>query len=197
MKELLEKLEANFDRSEGWIQIVAAEWGEDDLLLTLFVQFHGDHKPEFWRITCSNVIKESLCSNGTGSLAISSCSPLLKPFVEREVDITYFQNELSRESLFGIVYSCCMEVIGRPDHIPGFVSQLPTAGGYGLLGRFPESLAMRILEVLKNHPIVANASPGNFPKHWNGSQYVDYPPLQVLEIGQPYVIAEKFSACRI
>lgn len=65
---------------------------------------------------------------------------------------------------------------------------------YGLLGRFPESVATRILEFLKDQPIRINALEGRPPRRWDGQKFLGYPPLKVLEIGSSYVIAEQFSA---
>lgn len=80
MKELLSELDADFDAAESWIQIVAADWDRDDLLLTLSVCLHDDHEPELWKITCSNVVEESLCSDQTEFVTVSSDSPLLKTY---------------------------------------------------------------------------------------------------------------------
>lgn len=202
MKELLESLEEGFDDAEGWIRIVDADWIADDLKLNLSIRFHDNRDPELWEVSCSGVVEESLCSNGAETLAVSAHSPLLKPFVEPQVEIMFFHNSVEPESLFGIVCSCCIEVMGRPESIPRFMNAAPTISGisssnYGLLGRFPESLAARILDALKDKPINANALPGHLPKRWNGSEHVDYQGLQTLEIGVSYVIAEQFSACRV
>jgi hypothetical protein len=169
--------------------------------LNLSISFNDDRDPQLWEVACEGVVEESLRSNGTSTLTMSAHSPLLMPFVEPQVEIMFSQNTLAPEVLFGIVCSCCMEVMGRPESIPRFMNEVPTMDGisssqYGLLGRFPESLATRILSALKDRPINVQALPGRPPKHWNGSAYVDYQPLQVLEIGTSYVVAQQFSACR-
>lgn len=202
MKELLDSLNANFDDAEGWIRLVDADWFADDLKLNLSIQFHDDRDAELWEVSCSGVVEDSLCSNGVDGLAVSADSPLLKPFLESEVDIMFSKNSVVPETLFGIVCSCCIEVMGRPESITRFMNAVPTISGissssFGLLGRFPESLAARILDALKDKPITTNALPGRPPKRWNGSEYVDYGQLQALEIGSSYVIAEQFSACRV
>lgn len=202
MKELLDSLNANFDDAEGWIRLVDADWFADDLKLNLSIQFHDNHDAELWEVSCFGVVEEFLCSNGTGVLAVSADSPLLKPFLEPEVDIMFSQNSVVPATLFGIVCSCCIEVMGRPESITRFMNAAPTIRGisssnYGLLGRFPESLAARILDALKDKPINTNALLGRLPKRWNGSKHVDYQQLQVLEIGRSYVVAQQFSACRV
>lgn len=202
MKELLDSLNADFDDAEGWIRVVDADWFADDLKLNLSIRFHDDRDPELWEVSCFGVVEESLCSTGTEMLAVSTDSPLLKPFLEPEVDIMFSQNLIAPEALFGIVCSCCIEVMGRPESITRFINAVPTVRGisssnYGLLGRFPQSLAARILEALTNKPITTNALPGRLPKRWDGSKYVDYGQLKALEIGHSYVIAEQFVACRV
>jgi hypothetical protein len=202
MKELFDSLSANFDDAEGWIRLVDADWFADDLKLNLSIQFHDDRDPELWEISCFGGVEESLCSNGTGVLAVSANSPLLKPFLEPEVDIMFSQNSVAPEALFGIVCSCCIEVMGRPESIARFINAVPTISGisssnFGLLGRFPQSLATRILDALIDKPISTNALPSRLPKRWNGSEYVDYGQLQALEVGRSYVVAEQFTACRV
>lgn len=202
MKELLESLNANFDDAEGWIRLVDAEWFADELKLNLSIQFHDDRAAELWEVSCFGVVEESLCSNGSEVLTVSADSPLLKPFLEPEVDIMFSQNTVVPETLFGIVCSCCIEVMGRPESITRFINAVPTISGiassnFGLLGRFPESLAVRIIDALKDMPITTNALPGRFPKRWDGSKHVDYGQLQALEIGDSYVVAEQFNACRV
>lgn len=201
MKELLESLEADFDDVEGWIRIVDADWFADDLKLNLSIQFN-DRDAEMWEVACVGVVEESLCSQGVSTLAVSLDSPLLKSFVEPQVEIMFSENAVPAESLFGIICSCCMEVMGRPESIPRFMNGASTMNGicssrYGLLGKFPESVAARILHALKDRAIRVNALPGHVPKQWNGSQYVDHRPLQALEIGASYVIAEAFGARRV
>ena len=59
-----------------------------------------------------------------------------------------------------------------------------------LLGRFPASVAERIVEALKDKPIRLNALAGLTPK-WNGSEHIPYSETQALEIERSYVIAER------
>ena len=201
MKDLLESLNENFDDAEGWIRLVDANWFADDLKLNLSIQFHDGRDPELWEISCLGVVEESLCSSGTEALSVSSNSPLLKPFLEPVVDIMFSQNLIESDALFGIVCSCSIEVMGRLESVTRFINAVPTIRGicssnYGLLGRFPQSLAARIREALINKPIITNALPGGLPRRWYGSKYVDYGRLKALAIGHSYVIAEQFAACR-
>jgi hypothetical protein len=202
MKELLDALNADFDDAEGWIRIVGADWFADDLTLNLAIQFHDDRAPELWEVVCAGVVEESLCSKGADTLSIWTDSPLLKPFVEPAVSIMFAQNAMAPETLFGIVCSCCLEMMGRAESIPVFMNGSPALTGiassqYGLLGQFPESVAKRILDALQDKPIIVNVLPGRHPRRWNGSEHVPYQHLQVLEIGASYVIAQQFSASRV
>lgn len=199
MKELLDSINENFDDADGWIRIVDADWFADDLRLNLSIKFHDNHEPELWEISCLGVVEESLCSEGAGGLAVSADSPLPKYFLEPAVDVMFSKNSVAPEALFGIVCSCCIEVMGRPESIARFINQIPTISGisssnFGLLGRFPQSLATHIQNALSDRPITTNALPSRLPKRWNGVQYVDYEQLQALEIGLSYVVAEKFIA---
>jgi hypothetical protein len=200
MNELLASLEADVDDAEGWISIVDADWFADDLKLTLSVKFHDD-RAELWEVACNGVVEESLCSDGASTLAVSAHSPLLKPFAEPEVAMMFAENAMAPEALLGIVCSCCIEVMGRPESIARYLNATPTLNGivssqFGLLGRFPESLAARILDALRDKPIKAHALDGYLPKRWNGSEHVAYKDLLALELDRSYVLAHGFSACR-
>ena len=201
MKKLLETLAADFDDAEGWIRIVDADWYSDDLRLSLSVKLFDDSEPELWEIECENVVEEHLTSEGTELLNLIADSPFLKPYNEREVELMFSKSSLAPEFLLGVVCSCCVEIMGKPSYIQRFMNLRPTvtgiaSSGYGLLGRFPDSVAKRIVGALKGHPISINALPGREPKRWTGSEFVSYPTLMVLEIGESYVIAERFSASR-
>jgi hypothetical protein len=157
--------------------------------------------PRLWEISCEGVIEESLCSQGADTLTMSVDSPLLKPFMEPAVSVMFAQNAMAPETLFGIVCSCCIDMMGRADSITWFMNGASAITGvpssqYGLLGQFPESLARRIRDALQDKPITLNALPGHLATRWNGSEHVPYRDLQVLEIGASYVIARLFSAIR-
>lgn len=201
MEELLDRLSAEFDESEGWISIVDADWVADDLRLSLSVLFYENVEPELWEVSCLGVVEESLSSECVETLSISSESPLLKPFTEPEVELMFSQNTCAPAFLLGVVCTSCIEILGRAEYIPRFLNQAATVGGivssrYGQLGRFPESVGARIIEALSGQPIRINALPGRMPKRWNGSELISYPELKVLEIGNSYVVAEQFSAVR-
>ncbi|MDH5484225.1 MAG: hypothetical protein OEY43_03225 [Gammaproteobacteria bacterium] len=202
MKELLERLNSDFDDADGWIQIVDADWFADDLRLDLSIKFNDESEAELWEIECTGVFEESLSSEGTEFLSLSSESPLLKPYIEKEIDLMFSENSLAPELLFGLVCSCCIEIMGKPNYIKKFLNLQPTVQGiatspYGLLGRFPESIANNIVNSLKDQPIKVNIMPGREPKHWTGTDFVRFPKLKALEIGESYVIGESFSANRV
>ena len=201
MEELLGRLNAEFDESEGWIRIVDADWMADDLRLSLSVLFYEDAEPELWEVSCFGVAEESLSSKGVETLSISSESPLLKIFTEPEVELMFSENACVPAFLLGVVCTSCVEILGRAEYIQRFLNQASTVGGivnsrYGQLGRFPESIAARIIDALNGQPIRIKALPGRMPKRWNGTEFISYPALKALEIGKSYVIAEQFSAVR-
>ncbi len=201
MQELLDALSAEFDNAEVWLRLVDAEWSMDDLRLTLSIRFDDQRELQLWEIACSGVVEELLCSDGSSGLAVSTDSPLTKSFLEPMVAIMFSQNEMSPESLFGLVCSCCIEVTGTTESINSFLNGAPSAGGiasssYGLLGQFPESLALKILDTLRGKPILCNALAGRLPTRWDGVQQSPYGELKTLQFGRSYVIAEAFSARR-
>jgi hypothetical protein len=201
MEEILNKLRAEYDESEGWIRIVDADWFADDLRISLSILFYENSEPELWEVSCSGVVEESLNGEGVDNLSVSSESPLLKPFTEPEVDLMFSENTCSPEFLLGVVCTSCIEILGRAEYISRFLNQAATVSGiassrYGKLGRFPESVASRIVHALVAQTIRINALPGRKPMRWNGSEFISYSALKVLEVGNSYVIAEQFSAVR-
>lgn len=202
MDELLKCLQADFDDAEGWIRVVGADWFADDLRLDVSVQYHDGREAELWEIACTGVAEDSLTASGSASLTISAESPLVRMFTEPQVQVMFARNAMGAEALLGIVCSCCVEVMGQADTVTRFMNGVATVKGiacseYGLLGRFPQSLALRILESLADKPIEAHALQGWTPTKWNGKANAPYPPLQVLQIGASYVIAEQFTASHV
>ena len=202
MKELLKRLESVFHPNEFWIRIVGADWFADDLRLDIRIRTSDETEPELWEISCSTVYEEVLSSEATETLVLSSNSLLLKPYQELEVDIAFSENRLAPEFLFGFVCSKWIEGLGRPERISKLLCTKPNTlliagSAYGMLGRFPSSIAEAILAGLKGHPIRANALPGTVPARWTGSEFKEYPAtISALEIGSSYVIEAGFSACR-
>lgn len=201
MNALLAAVEAHFDDAEGDIRIVGAEWCDDRLELVLSITYHDQREAESWSVTCEDVLEESLCSEWAVGLDVSAHSPLLKPYLELDVPLMFSQNEMASETLFGIVSSTCDEVMGRPEYLARFINGRPHANGicsapFGLLGRFPASVADAILAAPRARPIQVNALAGFMPTRWNGRERVSYPQPQVLTIGRSYVIAASFDACR-
>lgn len=201
MEELINRLNSEFDESEGWIRIVDADWIADDLHLNISILFYEDAEPELWEVSCSGVVEECLSNEGAETLSISSESPLLKPFTEPEVELMFSENTCAPAFLLGVVCTSCIEILGRAEYIQRFLNLAATVNGivsfrYGQLGRFPESVASRIIEALVGQSIRINALPGRMPKRWNGSEFISYPELKVLEVGSSYVISEQFSAVR-
>ena len=199
MEELLRRFAQEFVDADGWIRILNAGWIEDTLDLELEILFYPEAELETWHLSCSGVVKASVSFEGTEILGLALESPLLKPYTEPEVDLMFSENECTPAFLLGVVCSSCVELFGTAAYVSDFMNQKATINGivssrYGLLGRFPESVATRILEFLKDQPISINALEGRPPRRRDGQKFVGYPPLKVLEIGSSYVIAEQFSA---
>lgn len=201
MEELLKKLEAEFDEAEGWIRIVGADWFADDLRINLSLLLHEDAEPELWEISCTGTVEESLTSEFSETISVSSSSPLLCPFIEPEVELMFSDNTCSPSLVLGVVCTSCVELMERAEYIQRFTNQSAIISGivssrYGMLGRFPESVAERIVQLLSGHPINIKALPGRMPAHWNGSEFIPYPKLKALKIGSSYIIAESYHAIR-
>jgi hypothetical protein len=201
MEELLRHLDEEFDDSEGFIRIVNARWLDDGLRLSMSLRLNEDADPELWEVSCAWVVEESLSAEYACHVRVDEDSPLLKPYAESQVELMFSGNECPPALLLGVVASCCTDVMGRPQYLQRFLNQQAVASGivssrYGLLGRFPESIAARIVTALSGQPIRIRSLPTGMPKRWTGTEIIPYPKLAVLSIGESYVIAESFSATR-
>ncbi|OAJ92790.1 hypothetical protein [Vibrio bivalvicida] len=201
MKELLERIQTEFDEAEGNIRIVDADWYADDLRISLSVLMHNEAAPELWEVQCIGVVEESICSVEEELLSISKNSPLLIPYQEVEIDLFFSGNSCSPESLLGVLFSACVEIMGKAEYLVRFLNQKPTVNGivktkFGTLGRFPKSLADKITQELSALPINIKPIEVGPPKHWTGSEFISYQSLSVFELGNSYVIAESFAAVR-
>ncbi len=199
MQALLDVL-AEVD-DDGWIRIVDASWFDDELQLDVVIDFDGERPAELWEIACEGVVEELICSGGAEGLTLSAEAPCLKRFLEPEVSITFSDNDMSPEALLAVVTSCCYAVMGGLDCLERGLNGAPSLDGiassrYGLLGRFPATLADRIVDTLKERPIRVGTLPGRLPQRWDGTAHSNYPHLQVLKLGRSYVIAQQFHAQR-
>ncbi|MCC3305532.1 hypothetical protein [Sneathiella sp. HT1-7] len=201
MEKLLDIIEINFDAADGWLRIVDADWYSDDLRIYLAISFDEECSPQLWEISCSGVIEEQIASEYAETISLSFDSPLLMPFKEPHVELMFNENNIHPAELLGIVLSCCVENIGSSRYIHRFINQEPTVHGivsssFGLLGRFPETIASAIINALEKKSIRLSPLNKSTPKLWTGSEYVDYPKLEVLEIGNSYIIGTEFNAIR-
>jgi hypothetical protein len=199
MKKLLERIANDYDDADFGARLVKVICIDDELKLLVAIHFHDGIEPEVWEIQCTGVVHQSLSTGFAAEISESAKSALLLPYIEPQLSIMFAPNTMAPEALLGIVCSCCVETMGRADFITQFINGSATVSGivssaYGLLGRFPQSLAANILAALRVQPIQAHALPGFMPGSWNGSEYQPYPALRALNIGGSYVIAERFTA---
>jgi hypothetical protein len=194
-------LDLRAEDDDGWVRIVDASWFDDELKLEVAIHFDGDRPAELWEIACAGVVEELICSGGAAGLTLSADAPCLKRFSEPEVSITFSDNDMLPEVLLALVTSCCYAVMGGLGCLERGLNGAPSLDGiassrYGLLGRFPATLAARIVDALKDRPIRVGTLTGRLPQRWDGIAHANYPPLQVLELGRSYVIGQQFHAQR-
>ena len=113
----------------------------------------------------------------------------------------FSENSCKPESLLGLLFSSCFEVFEKSEYLARFLNQKPTVNGivaskFGTLVRFPKPLTDKITEALVSQPIRVNPIEIGPPKHWTGTEFIDYPSLSVFELGVSHVIGESFSAER-
>lgn len=201
MDDLIALLEDEFYESDTWIQVEDADWSASDLKLSLSINTYDEAPAQLWEVHCKGVVEEQISSTYAESLYLSSGSPRLLPFLEEHYDLMFSKNQTNPAELLGIITSCCVEVFGDAKYLHRFLNQSPricniVSSKYGNLGRFPNTLAQLLMRKLESHPISINALPTGLPKKWIWKEVIYYPQLQVLDIGECYVIAEDFFAKR-
>ena len=201
MKQLIELIEEEFCESDGWFRIVSADWIADELRLDLSVCLCEEKEPQLWEITCESVYKELIFSEFADYLSVENKHPLLARYKEPEVDLSFSKNRICSNELFGIVLSTCFKYLGEHP-VSDLLNQSVSSDGicsseYGILGRFPESVANEICRLLQDKDISIKQLQSYTPKYWDGEQHKEYPSnLEVLVIGGSYVVGTNFSAVR-
>jgi len=201
MENLLKTIENEFSESDGWFRIVGADWYADNLRIELSVLLNDDTEPQLWAISCEHVIREEIISESAGFLYIERNHPLLVEYKEPEVEVAFSKNQLSYFELLGAVSYACFKHLGEQP-ISHWLNTIPSAysicrSEFGILGKFPLSVANELIEVLSNKPISLNFLPQRIPKYWNGNEHTEYPKnLEVLIIENSFIIGTGFSAER-
>lgn len=199
LRALIVRIQDELDDAEGWIRIVSADWSDNELRLKLSAQWFDDAELEHWVLRCQGVVEESLSAEGSNEFQLSASSPLLLPYTEPSVDLCFSDNRCRPALLQGIVYASCMECFGRAEYVERFLNAIALqpddrGNAFGLLGRFPQPLADRIVAALADEPIRLTAMPGIPPRRWTGTEFIEHPRLQVVSLGRSYVIGTAFSA---
>lgn len=202
MDELLALINKEFCDSDGWLRIVGADWYNDDLRLDVSVLMCEEKEPELWEINCGQVFDERLTSEFAETISLSGESLLLIPYKDDEVQVAFSENNVSPNELFGLVASAFYEIMGTSADLSRFLNLQPSSKGicsskYGILGRFPERVARKVVSDLAAHNIKAKTLDGFSPKYWTDNEHLPYPTsIRVLSIGSSYVIGANFCANR-
>ena len=201
MKKLLELIGNEFCDSDGWFRIVSADWTADELRLDVSVCLCEEKEIQLWEISCESVFEEKLSSDYSEILTLGSDHSLLLKFKEPEVDVAFSRNSMSPDELFGIVATCCFKYLGEQP-LTNWINQQASSQGicsskYGILGRFPVTVANEIVRQLEAKEMSVNLLEPRSPKYWDGAQHCEYPEnIEVLIIGDSYVVGTNFSAMR-
>lgn len=202
MDELLARLDDEFWDNDGLLGIVGAQWFEDDLRLQVEVLLCQEKEPERWEINCGQVFAQRICARFAEVITLTEDSLLLIPYKDNEVQIAFSENNVPPNELFGLIASAYYEFMGPSVDLSRFLNlQLSSKGicseKYGILGRFPERIAKKVLADLEGHSIKAKMLKGFSPKYWTDRGYVPYPAnIKALSIGSSYVIGGEFNAKR-
>ena len=201
MEILLKTIESEFDEADGWFRIVGADWYADNLRVDVCVAFNDSKEKQVWEISCEQVFSEHIVSEYAGFLSVVKNHPLILGYKEPEIEVAFSKNRLSFHELFGIVASTTFKHLGEQPISTWLNTNLPfysiCGSEYGVLGKFPLTVANEIVAALSEKPISINFLSQHAPLYWNGKEYIEYPEsLEVLIIGNSYIIGSGFSAVR-
>ena len=121
------------------------------------------------------------------------------PFNEAVIEMMFSNNQMPPAELLGTILNCCVKTTGESRYISRFLNLEPKTSGivgsqFGMLGRFPEPIARKIMEVLNKKPIRLCSINNRIPKRRTGSEYVDYAKLKAFEFRSSYIIGTDFNA---
>ena len=202
MKKLLDHLQRNFCEYDGSICIDTVIYDNPSVKLSLSINLDDQKPKETWIVSCEQSFREHLNFEFVDTINISQESPLLVPFVEDELTLTFVENDVESMELLGIVQKCCRERMGNMVSIDDYLNThirdyAICSSSYGQLGKFPRSVAESIMERLDSRPIRLTVSQEFPPVYWDGNAHVSYPDtLAVLNIGASWIVGTGFNATK-
>ncbi|MGP9802466.1 hypothetical protein [Rheinheimera sp. NSM] len=120
------------------------------------------------------MFEEKLSSDYPEILTLNSDHLLLLKCRDPEVDVAFSRNSICSDELFGIVATSCFKYPGEQP-LTNWINQQASSQGicsskYGILGRFPLSVANEITRQLEGKDISVNLLEPRSPKYRDGVQ---------------------------
>jgi hypothetical protein len=188
---------ADFEHS-GYIVLQEYRREEESLRLKLRLDYRGSSPATFWNVHVKQSLHECLTSDWADRAYVGRDHPAFAPFRESECDVYFTKNELPAREVLGTVATACAMELGEWHPVTNFLNEdlgllAGQCGPHGLLGRFPHSVARRILSQFSGlpiEPVLLNEMPS---RYWDGGGWVEYSAqTEVFVFGGSFVIGEGF-----
>ena len=195
----LEVIAHEWFASSGSLWLEQSAWEDESLALTLVIEPWEGEPHQRWTVRVSHAFEERLSGAWADDAYLGMDHPGLIPWKEEDVDIYFTQNRMPASEILGIAAAACARVL--EDFYP--VSRFLNAGlgllgdecgSYGLLGRFPTSIASAILDALPPDLVSAQTLNPRLPSYWDGAAHRPYPnTLEILAFGNSHVVGDGFT----
>ncbi|MBI1769216.1 MAG: hypothetical protein HYR67_12670 [Bacteroidetes bacterium] len=207
LEQLNKELEDIFSSIEfeedGGIHITGADWFSDDLKLEFAIKTGVEEQNQLWEAQIKGVREEMIKAEMSEKLELLEEHPLLWAYNQRQTNL-YFSKPTSRSyELFANIYTIhnreTRNWIPLRKYINTHLSVLDLCKSTsGLFASGPIKLMEQYKKELEAHDMNPTIVGGHSPKRWlNGHQVDETEIVQVLIIGDSYIIGEAFEFNRV
>ena len=200
--ELSELFQTAEFENNGGIHITGTEWYTDDLRIELAIETGLEGESQFWEVQINGVRKELIKSSYTDKIELFNEHPLLWEYNQEQSSL-YFGNKTGRPyELFANIYKIHMLLtnswIPFEEYVnTGFSIVELCKSTTGLFAKGPINILKAYKGELEIHEMKPTIIGGYYPQEWSNEQNIDEVELNVLIIGESYVVAETFDFTRV
>jgi len=187
----------------GWARIRGFDHNGSGLVVRLKIGFDDETVPsQNWQVRCSQVRGYRFTEAPVSSLQLASDHPLLLPFTEPHVQLSFRGQAPVPMAAVGTLWNTHEQATEGWIQLPHFLNpNLPLlqliASGSGILAEGPRLLLDQYAKALEPHGLEFTRVGERAPKRWEGGRWQAEPSgLEVLLFGDSFVIGQGFTAER-
>ena len=180
----------------GSVWLGRSSWDKESLALSLFIEPRKGEPHQRWKVRVRHAVEERLSGEWGNHVYVGGEHPGLIPWVEEEVEVYFARNRLSAPAILGIAAAACATTLQDFYPVSRFLNGglgllSGECGGYGLLGRFPRSVASAIVDAIPSDSLSVRVLNPRLPKYQDGNEHKPYPStLEIFTFGKTYVIGD-------